>query len=201
MTNDTTTEEVKPIVHSEMVTALVKPGRKIIDSLTAAKADLWHMGSCVPGEAAELAELMLAVASGQKPMDMDNLKEELGDIEFYVERIRQIAGITRPMVLETLANPANQVHYDEEVLTTLAIVAAAGQVFDAIKRHVIYEKGVDFASMLKALAQLEMHMDDLRVLYGVTHEETLEANIAKLRVRYEKMVYCNDSATARADKA
>lgn len=83
------------ITHSEMVAALVKPGDDIIVSLTPAKADLWHMATGVSGESGELLDAIKKHVIYNKPLDRNNVVEELGDLEFYMEGIRQNLGITR----------------------------------------------------------------------------------------------------------
>lgn len=88
------------ITHSEMVSVLVKPGQDIIDSLTPQKADLWHMGTGVSGEAGELLDAIKKHVIYNKPIDIENVIEELGDLEFYMEGIRQNLGITREQTIE-----------------------------------------------------------------------------------------------------
>jgi len=78
-----------------MVTGLAKDGQAIIDGLTPEKADLLHMGVGVSGEAGELIDAIKKYTIYGKELDRDNMIEELGDIEFYMERIRQIIGVTR----------------------------------------------------------------------------------------------------------
>lgn len=79
----------------DMVAGLAKPGQAIIDSLTEEKADLLHMVVGVAGEAGELVDAIKKHVIYNKPVDRDNVVEELGDLEFYMERIRQRLGITR----------------------------------------------------------------------------------------------------------
>jgi len=110
-----------------MIAGLAKPGEDILATLTSAKCHLWHMGSCVPGE--------------------------------------------------------------------------AGELFDAVKRHVIYNKEIDRANVIEELGDLEFYMEGLRQGLGITREETLLANIAKLGKRYEGLTYTDAAAQARADKA
>jgi NTP pyrophosphatase (non-canonical NTP hydrolase) len=114
------------ILHSDMVRALVKPGAAIIESLTPEKADMLHMSVGISGEAGELLDAVKKAAVYNKPIDRANVVEELGDLEFYMEGLRQNLGITR--------------------------------------------------------------------------EETLEANIAKLGVRYKGLQYSDAAAQQRADK-
>lgn len=88
------------ITHSEMVSVLVKPGEDIIASLTPEKAHLWHMATGVAGEAGELLDAIKKHVIYNKPIDIENVIEELGDLEFYMEGIRQGLGITREQTIE-----------------------------------------------------------------------------------------------------
>lgn len=114
------------IKFEDMVKALAKDGALIKRELTPIDADLLHMGVGVSGEAGELLDAIKKAAIYCKPLDVVNVIEELGDLEFYMERIRQIVGVTR--------------------------------------------------------------------------EDTIKANIAKLGKRYSSGAYSNDQAVTRADK-
>ena len=118
---------VTPPSHPELVAALVKPGQQIKDEVTADEMHLLHMLLGVCGEAGELLDALKKAIVYRKPLDRANVVEELGDLEFYMEGIRQGLGITR--------------------------------------------------------------------------EETLEGNIAKLSTRYAGLKYTNQAAVDRADKA
>jgi NTP pyrophosphatase (non-canonical NTP hydrolase) len=54
----------------------------------------------VSGESGELLDAIKKWAIYQKPLDIDNVIEELGDIEFYLEGIRQKLGLNRNRILE-----------------------------------------------------------------------------------------------------
>lgn len=114
------------IKFEDMVRGLAKDGAQIKAELTPLDADLLHMGVGVSGEAGELLDAIKKATIYRKPLDLENVIEELGDLEFFMERIRQIVGVTR--------------------------------------------------------------------------EQTIEANIKKLGVRYSKGSYSNDQAAVRADK-
>lgn len=86
--------------HSELVSALVKPGAGITASLTPEKADLWHAVTGIVGEAGELIDAIKKHVVYNKPLDRENVIEELGDLEFYMEQLRQRLGITREECLE-----------------------------------------------------------------------------------------------------
>ena len=85
--------------HAEMVATLVKPGQDIIDSLTPEKANLLHMAVGISGEAGELLDAIKKHVIYNKPLDIDNVIEELGDLEFYMEGLRQELGIYRVTTL------------------------------------------------------------------------------------------------------
>ncbi len=115
------------ISHPDMVKALVKDGEDIIVSLTPASAHAWHMATGVAGE--------------------------------------------------------------------------AGELLDAVKKHAIYNKPLDRANVIEELGDLEFYMEGLRQGLGISREETLAGNIAKLSVRYAGLQYSDAAAQARADKA
>jgi NTP pyrophosphatase (non-canonical NTP hydrolase) len=91
---------MKRPTHAEMVRTLVKPGSHIASALTANEADLWHAATGVVGEAGELIDAVKKHVIYRKDIDRANVVEELGDIEFYLEQVRQNLGITRDETLE-----------------------------------------------------------------------------------------------------
>jgi NTP pyrophosphatase (non-canonical NTP hydrolase) len=89
-----------PINYSLFVSRLVKSGQDILDSLTPEKCNQWHLASGISGEAGELSDAFKKYIVYNKPLDRENVIEELGDIEFFVEAIRQSIGVTREEVLD-----------------------------------------------------------------------------------------------------
>lgn len=81
----------------------------------------------------------------------------------------------------------------------VGISGEAGELLDAIKKQVIYRKPLDRVNVVEELGDLEFYMEGLRQRLGITREETLEANIAKLGVRYQHG-YSDEQAQQRADK-
>lgn len=86
--------------YSEFVASKVKDGSKIIQELTPSDADALHMAVGVAGEAGELLDAIKRGAIYKKKYDVDNIEEELGDLEFFMERIRQIFGLTRENIIK-----------------------------------------------------------------------------------------------------
>lgn len=89
-----------PVEHSMMVKVLVKPGADVLRDLTPESANLLHLASALCGEAGELYDPIKKTAIYGKPLDLTNIREELGDIEFYLEGIRSALRITREETLQ-----------------------------------------------------------------------------------------------------
>jgi NTP pyrophosphatase (non-canonical NTP hydrolase) len=86
--------------HYEMVKCLTKPGSTILESLDASKVNAWHAATGVVGEAGELIDAVKKHIIYDQPIDINNVIEELGDLEFYMEQIRQEFGLTREECLD-----------------------------------------------------------------------------------------------------
>lgn len=85
--------------HKVLASALAKPGADIVASLTPESAHALHMAVGVAGEAGELLDAVKKFAIYVKPIDRENVVEELGDLEFYMEGLRSGLGITREETL------------------------------------------------------------------------------------------------------
>jgi NTP pyrophosphatase (non-canonical NTP hydrolase) len=83
----------------EMVAALVKPGDEIARNITPEQAHLIHMAAGIAGEAGELLDAIKKHVIYNKALDLPHIVEELGDIEFYLEGLRQKLEIQREYVL------------------------------------------------------------------------------------------------------
>lgn len=186
--------------HAAMVDQLMKPGQAILSDLTPIKAERLHMAVGFMGEVTELASAIenLALYESDEEYDaiLDNLKEELGDCEFYLEGLCQTYGVERiqpnPDLIENSRNLQNLIH----------LVIAAGDILDLVKKEVIYNKVIEVGGALF------MATTQLRALYlfypEVTAEEARAANITKLltgdKARFKAGSYSNQAAQDRADK-
>lgn len=96
------------IDHPDMVKRLAKDGLHILQEMTPHKAHLWHMATGISGESGELLDavkkhvaynisLLTRYKDGQTLRE--NLIEELGDLEFYMEGVRQAIGVSREETL------------------------------------------------------------------------------------------------------
>ncbi|WVX87550.1 MazG-like pyrophosphatase [Vibrio phage EniLVp02] len=91
--------DIQLVPYDQFVANLIKPGADILASLTPEKVNLWHMATGVSGEAGELEDAIKKHVAYNKELDRKNVIEELGDLEFYMEGIRQALGLTRDEIL------------------------------------------------------------------------------------------------------
>jgi NTP pyrophosphatase (non-canonical NTP hydrolase) len=106
------------MTHSELVTALVKSPEEIRNKLTLGRVNLLHMILGISGEAGELLDQIKKHTIYNKPLDRENVVEELGDLEFYMEGLRQELEITREETIshniEKLSVRYGQLQYRDE---------------------------------------------------------------------------------------
>ena len=182
-----------------MVRALAKSGELIKNEMSGQDCHLLHMAVGISGESAEL----LAAFDSENPedetetLDIENVVEELGDLEFYLEGLRQGLGISFADDVLRLTPPSTSLFIDK---TVNAVSILAGDLLDAVKRVVIYRKPANIPDIILIMAKIESRMEEVRLFIKVTRQDTLDANIAKLGKRYEGMQYSNQAAVDRADK-
>lgn len=70
--------------YEEFVASRCKPGQDILDSLTPEKCHLWHMATGVGSDAGELVDAIKKYVIYGKDLDAENLKEECGDVLFFI---------------------------------------------------------------------------------------------------------------------
>lgn len=113
-----------------------------------------------------------------------------------------------------LLSDNKQIRYDEFVRRLFKLNAAcgdlmhaaigicgeAGELGDAIKKNVVYNKELDRTNVIEELGDLRFYMQAMQNLLGITEQEVLQHNACKLMVRYEGLQYSDQAAQARADK-
>lgn len=82
----------------------------------------------------------------------------------------------------------------------LGVGGEAGELQDAIKKHVIYEKVTDRVNVVEELGDLAFYMQGIMNSLGITWQEIIDANYVKLGKRYERLTFSTEAAVARADK-
>jgi len=114
--------------------------------------------------------------------------------------------ITHPQLVKALVQPGEAIVQRltapeaHALHMTVGLCGEAGELLDAIKKHVIYKKPADIENIIEELGDIEFYLEGLRQGFGITREQTLAANINKLQVRYASGFYSDAQAQDRADK-
>jgi NTP pyrophosphatase (non-canonical NTP hydrolase) len=82
----------------------------------------------------------------------------------------------------------------------VGIAGEAGELLDAIKKHVIYNKEPDLKNIVEELGDLEFYMEGMRAKLGIHRDFILRQNMYKLEERYKGFKYTDQAAQDRADK-
>lgn len=82
----------------------------------------------------------------------------------------------------------------------VGLTGEVGELTDALKKHFIYNKGLDLENVMEELGDIEFYLEMLRARFGFSREAVLEHNIDKLKERYPDG-YTDEAAQERADKA
>lgn len=120
--------------HAAMVKRLTKPGDVLLSAMTAKKMDLIHGAVGVSGEAGELLDAVKKHCVYNKDLDHNNVIEELGDLEFYMEMVRANLGISREETLRANIEKLDKKRYKDGYSDAAAIARAdKATVFDPCK--------------------------------------------------------------------
>lgn len=97
------------ISHAQMVAKLVKSPQQLVDENNPFKAAITHAAIGIAGEGGEILDAVKRHAIYDKPFDTplkpgeqslrENLIEELGDLEFYMEDLRRRINCSREETL------------------------------------------------------------------------------------------------------
>lgn len=103
----------------KLVRRLVKNPQVIINETTPEKMDLNHMALGVAGEAGEIVDCIKKHTIYNQPLNVVNLKEEIGDMLFYVTRILDTQELTIEECLQANQDKLNK-RYPESTYTDSA---------------------------------------------------------------------------------
>lgn len=87
-----------------------------------------------------------------------------------------------------------------ELHMAVGVAGEAGELIDAVKKYVVYNKDIDRENLVEEMGDIEFYMEGLRSSLGITREETITANMVKLGKRYSGGTYSDLDAQVRADK-
>lgn len=82
----------------------------------------------------------------------------------------------------------------------LGIAGEAGELVDAIKKHVIYGKPLDLANVREEIGDIRFYIEALCNVLDLNDQTIIQENINKLAKRYKDLTYSSGAAIERADK-
>lgn len=87
-------------IYRKFVNGIVKPGTDILGTVTPTRMHLLHAALGAAGEVGELVDAIKKHVIYDQPLDLENVVEELGDLEFYLEMLRAVLDIDRDTTIE-----------------------------------------------------------------------------------------------------
>jgi NTP pyrophosphatase (non-canonical NTP hydrolase) len=127
--------------YEQFVQSIVKPGHDILVQLTPLQASILHMAVGVSGEAGELLDAVKKHAVYQKQLDFDNVREEAGDILFYLTGLLNELGLTLNECIEANVEKLSK-RYPEKRYTNEAAIARADKL-DVVEEPVVLNDDAD----------------------------------------------------------
>lgn len=113
--------------YEQFVQSIVKSGHDILVQLTPLQASMLHMAVGVSGESGELLDAVKKHCVYQKPLDFDNVKEEAGDILFYLTGLLNDMGITLNECIEANREKLSK-RYPNKCYSNAAAIARADKI-------------------------------------------------------------------------
>ncbi len=86
--------------HAELVFRLAKGGGEILSDMTPEDAHLLHMAVGICTEAGELLDAVKKATIYRKPIDIENIREEIGDLLFYLQGLESGLFLDRDTTLK-----------------------------------------------------------------------------------------------------
>ncbi len=147
---------------------------RVCDDEVGERINLTHM---VLGLSGEVGELVQCVGTELKAkVDLPNLKEELGDLYWYITNYCNLRNITPPLTIKGNDLP------DGECFELL--IVSISDLVDIIKRLIAYNKEIDKVSELETVYNVYYALDMFQRVYEIDGDEIRDKNIAKLLKRY-----------------
>lgn len=173
----------------EFVKSRAKGGDAILVSLTPEKCHLLHMAVGISGEAAELKAALLTTDAERK---YNNVREEFGDLVFYVTGATFAFPHWTPACWQEAMEMSNNKYEGMDAFDS--VVLAAGDFLDLVKKYTVYNKPFDELALIQALQNVIVQLRSFGDLEVVANE-----NMTKLLKRYANG-YSDKAAQERADK-
>jgi hypothetical protein len=117
--------------------------------------------------------------------------------EAHLQMVRNLAKPGEEIIKSLTPEKAHLLHM------AVGAIGEAGETLDIVKKLVIYNKPMTPEMRKKLVEELgdkEFYLRGIYDVTGISREEVLLANMAKLNVRYAEGTYSDAAAQNRADK-
>lgn len=93
-------------------------------------------------------------------------------------------------------SPEHNMIVARSIHACLGLMSETGEIADALKKHIIYGKELDLINMMEESGDVSWYQALLLTAVKKTMEESMEKNIAKLKLRFGDK-FTTDAATKR----
>lgn len=135
--------------------------------------------------------------------DSENLKEELGDLMWYVALLCHEAPFSLDEIEERVRfaiGPDTKIPDQLFFVFERALVRGSGRLVDALKKSVFYGKHLDLYEFQDDLVDVVSNVMKSCRIFGINYEDMKSKNIDKLRARYPNKFTENDAINRDLDK-
>lgn len=186
---------------------------------------LLHMVTGMCTEAGEVVELIRDHTHYGNGLNVTKLKDELGDLFFYLCGAVIDSGMSIQELLDAMGGPLfpslagfyhggsycqqmGNGYYNVKVGevsprlldATMGLVITTSHMVDLLKKHMAYHRDLDFTKIKQELGFTLVHLADACMELGSNFDEIVAMNTAKLRKRYPNG-YSHTNANNRDRKA
>lgn len=108
--------------------------------------------------------------------------------------VKAITKCPHDILSELSPSKVNLIH------AVFGISGEAGELLDAVKKHVVYGKNLDYENVVEELGDLEFFLEMFRGELGISRDSVIQKNVEKLSKRYPNCTYTDKDALERKDK-
>lgn len=123
-----------------------------------------------------LTEMDEILDNYQTNIDIVNLREEVGDITWYLAIIGRLYNIDFPLDLP--------ISSEDPIKTSISIVKYSCKLLDMLKKKLFYDKKIDENLFRENSIVVMMLIHSYMKYYDIDIRESFDINIAKLKARY-----------------
>lgn len=123
-----------------------------------------------------LTEMDEILDNYQSSIDIINIKEEVGDITWYLAIIGRLYNMSFPIDLPVLS--------EDPMKTSISIIKYSCKLLDMLKKKLFYNKIIDENSFRETSTILMILIHSYMKYYNIDIRESFDVNIAKLKARY-----------------